>query len=187
MNLVNLLRDQTFCSPGTAQVSPGATTTAISTNTVTINSDGVVNQTNGFVWGADQRLTATSFTTWYGVGLMMQYPIVDATPYRLKGYVSARDCIASFFLGYAPSSPTGTGDLITKIIASPLTSFDMQEHGKIDDIVTIPSLPESDPDYGKPIAFGFAFVNPTSNAILHYSLQVQNMANTSPQFAASMS
>ena len=147
-----------------------------------MNSSGVVNQTVGSVDEAQNGITAGS---WYGSGLLMSFPVVDDTPYRVKVHAFAANSDMMVFTGYAPAAPTGAGDLIAKPVFFPLTDS-QNANGKFDEILLMPGLESGDSDFGKPIAFGIV-ISPYSTVFPTWHMSVQNLAKTAPQFAASMS
>ena len=187
MNLTNLLRDLTHVTPGAGFIGLGSTVRTIGSQ-ININTDGVVHQVSAS--NADGNIQAGQKGTtsqWVGTGLYMSQPIVDATPYRVKAYVTTHLCEALVIVGYAPNTPTGTNDLITDIVSFPLTAAGTTESAKFDEIILMPGLSESDPDYGKPIAIGLAFMSANNAAYVRWNISAQNLSKTAPQFAASMS
>ena len=147
-----------------------------------MNSSGVVNQTVGSVDEAQNGITAG---TWYGSGLLMSFPVVDATPYRVKVHALAANSDMMVVVGYAPVAPSGSGDLITKPVFFPLTDS-QNANAKFDEVLLMPGLESGDPDFGKPLAFGVV-ISPYSTVYPTWHISVQNLAKTAPTFAASMS
>lgn len=188
MNLTNLLRDQVHIVPGQSNNGFATTTIGRASNTVYMNSTGIVNMTSASRHAADQNSNSINIQSWIASGMLMLQPEVDATPYRVKASIVANTLTAHLIIGYAPVGPTGLNDLVTKVTSFPLMDYEVgQTSAKFDDVLLFPSVNEGDSDYGKPIAIGIAVSNQSGNPRISYNISVQNLAVTAPQFAASMS
>lgn len=157
--------------------------TTMSTRTVYMNSNGVVNQTAGSVYNPYGSKTGTGKNVWHGAGLMMSLPIVDDTPYRVKARVGGENCALHIFVGNAPAAPTGTNDLVTQVVSWPILGL-QEDVGIFDDVILIKA---QDTLIGGPLAFGIAISAQSGQMLAGYHLSVQNLSKTAPQFAASMS
>lgn len=188
MNLTNLFRDQAHVDLEQSPLTL-ATYVPISSRTVKMNSNAVVNQDYGFAYSNYLVTTVSNVSYWEGAGLLMSVPVVDDTPYRVKARVNVYRGNAYAFCGYSPASPTGSADTITKVVSYPIASAVAVESaaGEFDEVIKIPGLSEGDTEFGKPIAFGIAFASAAAGANCAFNISVQNMAKTVPQFAASMS
>ena len=176
----NLFRDQ-FHVDQKATLLTFPTAVLKSGGSVSMNSDGVVYTTKAMA-RALGTVVNTGSGYWYSVGLMMKPPIVDDTPYRVKATWHASTQQQYLIIGYAPAAPTGSGDLITQIVAKPI-----QRCNEVDEVFLIKGLAEGDPDFGKPMAFAIAFASTTSGDLGEMTISVQNLAQTAPKFAASIS
>ena len=114
----------------------------------------------------------------------MKGPIVDATPYRVKIYGHTTGVASYAVVGY-PETTTGN-DRCINAIAFPL-GYDQQF--VFDEVLLMPQWPESDPLYESPIAIGVAAGGSAKGAgeLIEFTMSVQNLSETAPKFAASMS
>ena len=184
-HLHNLLRDLVYVDPGAAQLglSTEANSVLLQAN---LNSSGIVNQTEGVATINNGTYSATTNSNWWkAAGLLISPPVVDSTPYRVKAYVACFTGNAHIIVGRAPLAPTGSNDPITNVTGIPITAGSHNEVAVFDECILIPGVPESDPDFKKPVAFGIACSGSAGGIRFH--LSVQNLAKTAPQFAASMS
>ena len=152
-----------------------------------MNSTAIVYQTEGFAHQAFNGVNATQSNYWVGSGLFISQPVVDDTPYRVKGTFIGDGMSCYLFVGRGPANPTGVNDLITDVVAIPLTGAKDGIDTRINDVINIEGLPDSHPDFQKPLAFGYGISVAAGSGTAAYSLSVQNLAKTAPQFAASMS
>ena len=189
-HLHNLLRDARHTKQGGIGRPGWRGNGNINNDTVYFNNNGIVNQTIAI---QDELVTQPPVANYNGSGILISQPVVDDTPYRVKGMFLGWDCYAYLFIGYGPSSPVGQGDQATKCTYIPLAASGQQGSGaaavqaaEVDEVIIIPGLSEGDPDYQKPIAIGF-MMQANGTPVGGYHLSVQNMAKTAPQFAASMS
>ena len=184
-SVTNLFRDQVYVNPGILQ--PGFSSQIVIGSSANMMSSGVVQQSQASAVNHRIGVASTSGNSWRASGLLISQPVIDSTPYRVKAYVATANGNGYVFVGYAPASPTGNDDLITNVTAFPVTVEAQVEAGIFDEVLYIPGLPQGDPNFDKPLAFGIAVEAPVGTTIVRYNLSVQNMAKTAPQFAASMS
>lgn len=168
--------------PGEAYVSLGPTTTKGSSQSISVNSSGIVYQTEGFAHGVSLSTGSVNNSQWKAAGLFIAPTDVDNTPYRVKGWLQSEDSKGLMLVGYGPLAVTGSSDIVTKVVAfNGNRGFTL-----FDDVILMPRLFPSDDDFGKPIFFGLG-VTSAPNDTIELTLSVQNLARTSPQFGASMS
>lgn len=178
MSVTNLFRDQLHCDLYLNSIGIG--NRASKGKTILMNSDGIVRQTKGMAFVLNYNYTHIA-NSWGAAGVLIKPPIVDATPYRIQATIyNSQPSEKYIVVGHAPLAPTGTNDLITNVIPYP------NEDGVFDQVVLVPAAQPGDED--KPIAIGIAIgANGTSVALIEANISVQNLAQTAPQFAASMS
>lgn len=174
MNLQNLQRDQSHTTSKNLGIASFSSSTTIASNTFNINAPVTVFSD---VAAAQSLGLSPGFTAgnWGSFGVFLQPPATDDTPYRVKGHV--RGAQAYVVVGIGPASPSGTDDNCSLIAAFPVS-------GEFDEMINVINLPESDPDFGKSIAFGIASgdANLTEGFI-----SVQRLAAAPPQYASSVS
>lgn len=184
--IINLLRDLVHTNPDSIDTTWGGPRVR-GANTVEMNNTGIVHQTSGSCQNQYERLD-DSLGEWYATGLLISQPIVDATPYRLKVFLGIGGASGNendhryAFMGYAPANPTGTNDVIEKCSMLPIGP-----RGIVDEIILAPGLPEGDPYFDRPLAFGVAAIVAANSTRYSHYISVQNLSKTAPQFAASMS
>ena len=181
----NLLRDLVYVNPGQASVSFGNGMSI--GGQLVANNSGIVNTVTGTMANGYALTGSSGNANWYSCCVLMSPPVVDDTPYRVKLWYFGENTNGYFYTGYAPLAPTGTNDAITKVQGIPFSHQGSMEKGYFDEAVLMPSIPKTDPDYGKPIAFGLAVAVSTGNPVHAFYMSVQNMEKTAPQFATSMS
>ena len=155
----------------------------MSSRTIYMNSNGVVNQTAGSVYQPYAGKSGGGANVWHGAGLLMSVPVVDDTPYRVKAVCGARNCSMHIFVGNAPAAPTGSDDLVTQVVSWPIIG-EQEDIGSFDEVLLIKA---NDTLIGGPLAFGIGIAVGSGTMIAGYNISVQNLAKTAPQFAASMS
>ena len=180
-NLTNLLRDQAYVEPLAERLGYG--TENDKGKVIWMRSTGIVNQTRAMATTLE-AVVSTAANRWFGSGVLIKGPIVDSTPYRVKVHALSSGVATYVFLAY-PETTTGL-DRCINTIAFPL-GYDggMQ----FDEVINVPAWPESDPLHESPIAIGVAAGQAIkgSGELIEYYLSVQNLAQTAPKFAASMS
>ena len=175
-------------TPGSNFIGWSSNFGSVSAQQITMNSSGVVNQTTGAAHGVGNFQSGNGYNQWRGAGVLMSQPVVDDTPYRVKAYLGAEKSSMYIFVGYAPLAPTGTNDLITKVVAFQVIGYGVNDKGIFDEVFLLPGLKAGDPDFQKPLAFGVAVATEQGAGVNgSYNISVQNLAKTAPQFAASMS
>lgn len=117
---------------------------------------------------------------WSGVGCFIAPPFTDATPYRVKGYISSAATELFAFAGFGPATPVTGSNFLTEVVSFPI------KDGKFDEIIKLPYIDEADPDYGLPICFGLA-VGEASAAETDAVLSVQKLSVASPTYASTVS
>ena len=182
----NLFRDMIHVSPGQSQVTFG-NADLLSSSTLRMNNSSVVYQTTGFANHNLYTAAWPGFNTIRSAGLLISQPVVDDTPYRVKAYVRASLSTPYIIVGLGPASATGTDDVITKYTLFPIGAYTTQEYGLFDDVINVPAFTGAEAN--RPIAFGVGIsANSLNNTqAISYSISVQNLAKTAPQFASSMS
>ena len=164
MNLSNLQRDQFWAEPG---ITPIAWSTTVNRG----NSDGVVHTDVGRLYTA---ATAPAIANSM-VGIHMQQPAGENTPYRVKVYSQVGFSI-SLCVGYNQGSVTGSNDTISDQIFLPIDGV-----GVFDEIINIKASSNDDPIYfGVYTAIG-------SSVFLTTSMSVQRLNTVPPRFAAVVS
>jgi hypothetical protein len=161
-SLNNLQRDQFWIDPSNASVSFPTVSSRLST-------DGTVYQDVGYLY---VNATSDASATNQMIGVMIQQPSGENTPYRIKAYTSSSQ--GSWTIGYA-STTTGTNDTVSSQVIIPITSDRV-----LDEVINIKSSSGSDP-----LFFGLA----TSATSVAYSimLSVQRLNVAPPRFSSAVS
>lgn len=180
MNIINLDRDSFWTNlKTTADVTVGTVFAPLPSGNAIINADPTVYDDVAKAKLSTSAAITVAAASYAAIGCYLKPPTVDTVPYRIKGYahgLQSPSCIA--IIGYGPSSPTGSGDTITPCVFIPFDDY-------IDEIVMIPALDSTDPDYGKPIAFGIGIGQCTSDVVFAH-LSAQRMATTPPKYGAAV-
>jgi hypothetical protein len=169
MNLTNIDRDSFWVPSLYFSEKLGFSTSANQMVTT-----GVVNQ--GFA-GCESDSTAIATASFTAVGVLMQQPVDDYTPYRIKARCQAgKDSYV--LIGYAPASPTGD-DAWTQ---GNYFAFD----GEFDDIVNINPEGVGDTYYGRALMIGVAMASENGN-VVRARLSVQDLGVSPGPFAKAVS
>lgn len=174
-NIINLQRDQFHIvnlDPSADLAYPAGT--AIST-TVPQTSSGTVNQVRGFA-RATPGQAGPSAGNFAGIGVLMEYPTTDETPYRVKAYCGQSE--AWVYVGYAPSSPTGS-DNINSAVLLPMNY-------EFDDVLLLPVLGSAHPFFERAIAIGIA-IGDQNTGNTEAIISVQKLSVAAPQYASAHS
>jgi len=178
---VNLFRDQFHVKPLEGFVDLGSSTLN-NGKTVVCSSNGIVNQTTGMVSYFSRRITtAIPEDNHRAAGILIRPPIVDSTPYMVRAYTYTSLITATVFAGFAQEDPDGVNDTIEECTFFPIGS-ENHEIGSFKEVLLMPEALTN-----RPLCFGIAFTDGKANCSLSFTLSVQNLAQTAPQFAASMS
>lgn len=176
-NLINLQRDMFHVKvPSEQSALVYSNETVLGQNSLNAKSDGVVYTDIGYAKSFDQQ--AVTAGNWVSMGVVMQPPILEATPYRIKAYCNEG---AAVVIGYVVSAFTGNNDAVSDIMVFPLNG------GVFDDIVLITPEPVGGADDDKPIYFGIAQGELSSQAGTLASISVQRMSVAPPQYSSSVS
>ena len=160
MSLKNLDRDMHWIEPGSGSIS-------WPTTSGTLNSSGVVNQDVGYAYSS--ATTHSSATGTY-VGVMIQQPTGEATPYRVKMRSNTNTFLA---IGYA-TTQTGSDDTVSNVQLLPFNN------NQVDDIfVIVESSPTS------PVFFGLR--TPGTSTSVTFQISVQRLNITPPRYASVVS
>jgi len=175
MSIVNVQRDFTLTVPGQTAIALPAG--AINTDPLPVNADPVVYDdiaSLNLVNGGDISLAANYIT---GAACYLLAPLGDRTPYRVKASIAITDTDTKTFIvvGYAPASITGAGDLIDEPVLIPFI-------GQYDDLVLIPAVEDTDPNYGRALAVGIVVYAGAvlSNEAVQGHLSVQRLGTKPP-------
>ena len=164
MNLDNLQRDQFWCEPGITFI-PWSTTANRG------NSDGIVHTDVGRLQtAASAPAIANSM-----VGVHMQQPVGENTPYRVKAYCNVGFSM-SLCIGYNQGTVTGTNDTISDQLFLPIEGV-----GIVDEIVNVKASSNDDPIY-----FGI-YTAVGSSVFLTVALSVQRLNTVPPRYASVVS
>lgn len=170
MNLVNLQRDMLHVDLDKTPLGFGGS--VLVGTTVSMKADGTVLEGHGGQLGFD---TVTNVAgNWSAVGLFMEPPTVNATPYRIKGYANIVNdawCV----IGIAPPTPVTGNNTLTNVSSFPI-------HGGIFDEVVLLDIPTAKEAIGFGIAVGEAATVPVQAYI-----SVQKLSVAPPDSAGGLS
>ena len=157
-----------------------STQSLISGGSVLLNSTGSVNDVFGSARSDHTTIPAVTAGNWRAIGVLMEEPLQDRVPYRVKLYTNSASGIVHLGIGYAPSSPTGSDDTI-----DPVAQFSVTNN-YLDEIFLIPALDSGDGDYGKALAFCGMITYNTAD-YCQVSLSVQKLDVGFPQYNRAIS
>jgi hypothetical protein len=175
VTIINLQRDGVFYESGSNEVT-WATQYVESSETALVTIPPVVNYDYGVVY-SNRFQTSWTTTQLRAIGLAMQHPQGDRTPYRVKAgiLVSGDEGFrAQIMVGYGPASLASGIDLqVDEPRYFPLVSDD--------EIIVENQLP-GDTYYGRPVIFSVVIAPPktNANAVVFAHLSVQNLGVKPP-------
>lgn len=178
--IINLQRDGVFLDPA-QQTFQFASEVAIG-NYVDIEGDPTVYDDYSTVLSDYTTNPGTTAGNWRAVGCYIRPPGVDRTPYRIKANMTNDSDLESIVgIGFGPTSPTGSGDRIQPVRPMPF-------YKRFDDVIMLPAVPETDPNYGKPLCVCLIIQGSNAGGTKAYgNLSVQRLATAPPTFAQSVS
>lgn len=183
MSLTNIQRDSFWADlEETIDVQMGTTFTPIGALTtdreIIMNADATVQPAVAKAKLSKVTAYTVPAASYGAFGCYMAPPKTDAVPYRVKAYAHGlQSPSCALGVGYAEASPNGVNDVLYPCIILP---FD----DKVDDIVIVPKIEDTDPLYGRAIGFAILVGECTSDIVLA-QLSVQRLATSPPQFAQS--
>lgn len=161
-NLVNLQRDMRF-------VMTSGLSVAFPTTTNKLNSDGVVYSDVGTL---RFNTVSSSAATQY-IGVMMQQPTGEKTPYRVKGYLRGTGT-SQWVVGFADTQ-TGTNDTVSNV-----TNLGAGVIIEVDEIVCM-----EESSGAIPLFFGFVVGAPSAS--FSGQMSVQRLNVVPPRFSSIVS
>ena len=144
----NIQRDCIFVQPLTsALLSLSSTGVAVGAAAFNMNSSGSENVDKATAQIDSTSTYSITADTAKSIGVLMMPPEGDRVPYRIKASISCGvpDLLAYIGIGYAPASPTGSGDSIDEPIWLPFDTM-------FDDTVIVEALDSGDGNYGRALA-----------------------------------
>ena len=165
----NIQRDGLWTKPDSSEdLSFGAS--VLVSAAPQVNSDGAVHVD----YAQAHSIRTATFTT-SGVdhcrcmGVLMQPPDGDNTPYRVKASAHIQSLADysewhAIVVGYAPASPTGSNDQVAQSYWIPF-----KKH--FDDLIMVPALDSGDPNFGRALVIAVAMC--PGPAITNYTAQAQ--------------
>ena len=177
----NIQRDGYWVNPKTSSDIGWSNDTAL-TSTAPVANLLTTKQTAKACVQSNATAVTQAIDTQKIIGVLMQEPIADNTPYRIQAgacVVGQSHTIDNFaiVIGYAPASPTGTNDTIEDPFYIPFRH-------SFDGMVIVPHLESGDTYFGRALFVGIAHqaglaISPTA---LHIkaSLSVQRLGTTPP-------
>ena len=179
MTAVNIQRDGNWVKPETASNVAWSSQSALANTTFLMSGPTAVNVDKGTVQAAEGTYTVSAGNQ-EAIGVFMQAPVSDNTPYRVQAsgrVLGFKDYDEGWAIGigYAPASITGSDDSIEDPMYIPF-------HRSFDGLIMVPALESGDTFYGRALAI--ALVNQAGLAMssLHIkgNLSVQNLAVKAP-------
>lgn len=175
----NLQRDGTWITPDTSENIALSTPVALSSSQVFANAKTPLHVDIADVQVRVQDSIAVDNIAVAGV--YMQPPQGDNQPYRVKadGIINGlsgtvmQPCVV---IGYGPAAPTGSDDIIDQPYVIPFNQ------GEYDDVLFLPQLLDTDPNFGRPLFIGIGFMasNTITNLYVIAHLSVQNLGVRPP-------
>lgn len=177
--ILNVQRDGLYIDPSddlklawsATQTSYQALTSVKLAGTVPVDYAAVEVDDAAYTLNANQKT---------GIGVMIQQPLGDRTPYRVKAHVHTpgnQGQRYAILVGYAPASPI-TGD--NTVAAQTILPFDQ----KFDDLIMVENEADGDTFDGRAMVFAIVMYNPTgsslSNSVSYGALSVQNLGVKPP-------
>ena len=176
----NIQRDGIWCLPKTSAIQPWSTAFLVGAATGLMSGPAAVNPDVGFVQSSHTDGQSLSINELVAIGVYLDPPQDDSTPYRVKAsvFLMAENAIESngvLMLGYGPASPTGTDDVIDEPYYIPFGQ-------KLDELLLVQTLDSSDPNYGRPLAFAVCATSgsTTTNQDILAHISVQNLGTKPP-------
>lgn len=179
MSKVNVQRDGYYTHPDeNVDVQTWSSTRVFGAYEARSNSDGTTYYDFGFAQGDPEAGYSITANQYIAVGVIMQGPTGDRTPYRVQAYCDIMEETYSTYkglviVGWAPSSPTGSDDQIEQARYFPFV-------GKFDELLIIE--PHETTYANRALYFAVAAYSPggvTSKNIAG-SISVQNMGVKPP-------
>jgi hypothetical protein len=162
-NLVNLQRDQLWFQTS-SNISWPSTIGRL-------NSSGIVNDNLATYYGS-----STTSTTQTNLGVMIQQPTGENTPYRVKLYALSSSGVY-LRVGYA-TTQTGTNDTIGDSEVIPVPKFGSAAY--LDEVINVEATSGADPLF-------FAVYSSGSGIAIDIALSVQRLNVTVPRYSSVVS
>lgn len=180
MTPVNIQRDGLWIEPNASNLQAWSTELAITNSVCWVSGPTSVHVDKANVQSDHTATVSVAVGNERCIGVHMQQPVADNTPYRIKASISSPsekdyDVQGSIVVGFSPASITGSDDIMSAPYYIPF-------HNTIDEMIMVPALDSGDPNYGRSLCIAVAIqpaVAYTTQVVLA-QLSVQNLAVKAP-------